>query len=65
MFQQTGTLAISGENALDWFVMRFSGLLRAYTEMPENHGQEMKDVFDEDQIRLINTVKKHIRQRCT
>lgn len=56
-------MSISGVVALDWFVTRFSGLMKAYV-LPAKGGQEMKDPFDAEQKRLIKTVKSHILKNC-
>lgn len=61
----TGKLTISGTLALDWFVMRFSGIMQAYTMLLLSKGQEIKEPFSSEQRRLMKTVraqmlKKHL-----
>ncbi|KAK7504733.1 hypothetical protein BaRGS_00003761, partial [Batillaria attramentaria] len=58
----TGTLTICGTVALDWFVMRFSGIMTAYTKPPAG-GQELKEPFDAEQRRLMKTVRSQILKK--
>ena len=57
--QATGKLTITGAVALDWFVMRFAGVMNGYT-VPVITGKKLKDPFDAEQMRLYKSIKKEM-----
>ena len=57
--QVTGRLAIIGAAAMDWFVMRFAGVMDAYT-WPVVLCKKQNNPFDAETLRLFRAAKEEM-----